>query len=62
MENTKFNYIVGIDVSKNTIDVALLKNNKLDSCNELTNDLKGFQKLFSWLKLNFSEMIKFVIF
>jgi len=50
MKDTKFENIVGMDISKATFDVALLINNKLDDSNKFSNDLKGFEKLLLWLK------------
>jgi len=52
MKNTRFENIVGIDISKDYFDVALLKNNKLEDSNKFSNDLKGFKNLISFLKSN----------
>ncbi len=50
MKTTKFNNIIGIDISKNTFDVALLINNKLNDSNIFSNNLEGFKKLILWTK------------
>ncbi len=50
MKTIKFNNIAGIDISKNTFDVAFLINNKFDKSNIFFNNLQGFKKLISWLK------------
>lgn len=50
MKTIKFNNIIGIDISKNTFDVALLINNKLNDSNIFSNNLEGFKKLILWLK------------
>ena len=50
MKGTKFENIVGIDISKDTFDVALLVNNKLNDSNKFTNNLEGYKKLLLWLK------------
>jgi transposase len=48
----QYNYILGIDVSKKTIDAALSQNkaNANMIINKFTNDLKGYQRLLVWLK------------
>ncbi len=54
--------ILGIDISKKTIDVALSQN-KVNSemhNNQFTNNLKGFRDLLSWLKqqkINLKELL-----
>ncbi len=50
MKTIKFNNIIGIDISKNTFDVALLINNKLNESNSFSNDDNGFKMLLLWLK------------
>jgi len=45
MKNIKCNNIIGIDISKNTFDVALLINNKLKDSNIFSNDNNGFKSL-----------------
>lgn len=43
------NAVVGIDISKNTCDVALYVNNKMHT-KIISNNLKGFLELKCWLK------------
>lgn len=50
MKNIKLNNIIGIDISKATLDVALLINNELIDSNSFSNNLDGFKKLLFWLK------------
>jgi transposase len=53
----EFKHYVGIDVSKNTLDFAILTNVKeLPLHIQIANDVKGFKKLTSWLNTipNFS--------
>ncbi|WP_329956445.1 IS110 family transposase, partial [Orientia tsutsugamushi] len=41
--------IVGIDVSKETFDAAVLINNKVQT-RKFNNNSEGFNKLVTWLK------------
>ena len=45
-------FILGIDISKNTFDIALGKNEPESEVTKsnFTNNLKGFQKLDSWFE------------
>ena len=46
-----FNYFLGIDISKLTLDVALLSKKKdLDMQIKITNDKAGFKELNTWLR------------
>ena len=42
MKTIMFNSIIGIDISKNTFEVALLINNKINDSNIFSNNLDGF--------------------
>ncbi|ACE06592.1 hypothetical protein Aasi_1271 [Candidatus Amoebophilus asiaticus 5a2] len=48
----QYTHILGIDISKKTIDVALSQNKANDSIvsHKFTNNLKGYQALIAWLK------------
>ena len=44
------NFYVGIDVSKETLDVCLL-NGKDQHSGQMTNNRKGFNQLHHWLQI-----------
>src|SRR3569832_763541 len=48
----KFTHIIGIDVSKRTIDIALSQNKANASMisHKFTNNLKGYKTLVAWIK------------
>jgi transposase len=56
-----YNYIIGVDVSKLTLDLALLKVNQTVNPVEhlkVENNEKGLAKVSEWLKeLNTSDML-----
>ena len=54
----KFQEFIGIDVSKNTLDVYNLSSS---SCNRYPNTLKGFYNLQSWLKKSFGLLDEVLI-
>jgi transposase len=58
----KINHFIGIDISKATIDVAVIRNNDTGKINSLvfSNDCNGFRELKKWMrkeKLSFLETI-----
>lgn len=58
----KINHFIGIDVSKATIDVAVIRNGDTSRINSLifSNDSEGFKKLKGWMRkesLQFQETI-----
>ncbi len=53
MNTINFKYIVGIDISKKTIDLTLIdKNIELNVHKQFKNDDKGFKSMCSWIKKN----------
>ena len=56
MKNTttnqiEYSHIVGVDISKMSIDVAVITSSSMKSSNALfSNDSEGFQKMKKWLK------------
>ncbi len=60
MKTMKFNNIIGIDISKNTFDVALLMDNKLEDSCIFSNDDNGFKSLLLLIKskkLNLNKIL-----
>jgi len=56
-----FNHYLGIDISKNTLDAALIvREGEILGQLKVTNDKQGFKELFSWmkkLKVNQNEVL-----
>lgn len=48
----KFTHMLGIDISKDTLDLALMQNKANSSItnNKFSNNLKGYKALLAWLK------------
>jgi transposase len=51
------NVILGIDVSKKELSIALLFEGSYKKC-KITNDLKGFKELTNWLKAQGASQVK----
>lgn len=52
MKKSEFNYCVGIDASKKTLDLALIGLDDLHKCEQIciSNDKKGHKQIDAWLK------------
>lgn len=53
MKKEEFKHVVGIDISKNTLDLALLNaSSSEESCIQVSNDAKGMKQIGNWIKSN----------
>jgi transposase len=59
----QFTQILGIDISKKTIDVALsaVERNSTVSHEQFSNNLKGYSSLFKWLKKSKIELASLLV-
>lgn len=53
----KIIHFIGIDVSKETLDIALVKNNDKSNIysSKVTNNKTGFKKMKQWLKVPYTH-------
>lgn len=57
-----YNYFIGIDVSKKTLDFSLLENGKQLFHSQVSNDIEGIKSIFNKLKNEFGIKISQVLF
>ena len=52
MKKSEFNYCIGIDASKKTLDLALIRMDALHQCEQIciANNKKGLKEIAVWLK------------
>jgi transposase len=52
MKKEEFKHFIGIDISKSTLDLALVNatNQEVPTCIEVTNDAKGMKQIAQWIR------------